>query len=126
MLDPDSEQETLEVDRLRQIVPRYMNLHHQANQRREVPLFVRRRHVHLRHGTSYCPQRFRARLICKWKHVLTPGFPTDHCQVHVVCGPATGRTYTFGGWMKSHYIPTRYRRALNSYGAYNVRTFDDL
>ncbi|KAJ6452159.1 hypothetical protein C8R47DRAFT_1181346 [Mycena vitilis] len=43
----------------------------------------------------------------KWKQVLSHGFPTYRCQAQLVCDPATGRTYLFGGWANNQYIPTR-------------------
>ncbi|KAJ6562073.1 hypothetical protein B0H19DRAFT_1210061 [Mycena capillaripes] len=52
----------------------------------------------------------------KWKQVLTPGFPTYRCQAHLACDPATGRTYMFGGWTNSQYIPTRSKLMARTFG----------
>ncbi|KAJ7122642.1 hypothetical protein C8R43DRAFT_1148233 [Mycena crocata] len=52
----------------------------------------------------------------KWKQVLTPGFPTYRCQAHVVCDPATGRMYMFGGYTNSQYIPTCSKLKSRSFG----------
>ncbi|KAJ7668170.1 hypothetical protein B0H17DRAFT_950044 [Mycena rosella] len=52
----------------------------------------------------------------KWKQVLTPGFPTYRCQAHLACDPITGKTYMFGGWTNSQYIPTRAKLLSRSFG----------
>ncbi|KAJ7121555.1 hypothetical protein C8R44DRAFT_981641 [Mycena epipterygia] len=52
----------------------------------------------------------------KWKHVLTPGFPTYRCQARLECDPDTGRTYLFGGWTNSQYIPTRSKLLAKTFG----------
>ncbi|KAJ6450126.1 hypothetical protein C8R47DRAFT_1171203 [Mycena vitilis] len=52
----------------------------------------------------------------KWKHVLTPGWPTYRCQAHLACDDATGRTYMFGGWTNSQYIPTRSKLMARTFG----------
>ncbi|KAJ7077529.1 hypothetical protein B0H15DRAFT_924949 [Mycena belliarum] len=52
----------------------------------------------------------------KWRQVLTPGFPTYRCQAHLACDPATGKTYMFGGWTNSQFIPTRSKLLSRSFG----------
>ncbi|KAJ7834346.1 hypothetical protein B0H14DRAFT_3871395 [Mycena olivaceomarginata] len=52
----------------------------------------------------------------KWKQVLTPGFPTYRCQAHLACDSTTGRTYMFGGWTNSQYIPTRSKLMAKTFG----------
>ncbi|KAJ7776232.1 hypothetical protein B0H16DRAFT_1407244 [Mycena metata] len=52
----------------------------------------------------------------KWKQVLTPGFPTYRCQAQLTCDPATGRTYMFGGWTNSQFIPTHTKLKSRSFG----------
>ncbi|KAF8177473.1 hypothetical protein K438DRAFT_1978454 [Mycena galopus ATCC 62051] len=52
----------------------------------------------------------------KWKQVLTPGFPTYRCQAHLAYDPDTGRTYMFGGWTNSQYIPTRSKLLAKTFG----------
>ncbi|KAK7007872.1 hypothetical protein R3P38DRAFT_1622076 [Favolaschia claudopus] len=52
----------------------------------------------------------------RWKQVLTPGFPTYRCQAHMQCDPATGRTYMFGGWTNSQYIPTQSKLMARTFG----------
>ncbi|KAJ7453764.1 hypothetical protein FB451DRAFT_1280750 [Mycena latifolia] len=51
-----------------------------------------------------------------WRHVRTPGFPTYRCQAHLQCDPATGRTYMFGGWANSQFIPTSSKLGSRSFG----------
>ncbi|KAJ7243080.1 hypothetical protein C8J57DRAFT_1367162 [Mycena rebaudengoi] len=48
--------------------------------------------------------------LCKeatWKQVLTRGFPTYRAQAHMVSDPATGKTFLFGGYVNSEYVPSR-------------------
>ncbi|KAF7342586.1 hypothetical protein MSAN_02015300 [Mycena sanguinolenta] len=52
----------------------------------------------------------------KWQQVLTPGFPTYRCQAHLACDAVTGRTYMFGGWTNSLYIPTRSKLMAKTFG----------
>jgi hypothetical protein len=52
----------------------------------------------------------------KWKQVLTPGFPTYRCQAHLLCDPITGRTYMFGGWTNSQFVPTKSKLISRSFG----------
>ncbi|KAJ7735688.1 hypothetical protein B0H14DRAFT_3613313 [Mycena olivaceomarginata] len=52
----------------------------------------------------------------KWKQILTPGFPTYRCQAHLACDSTTGRTYMFGGWTNSQYIPTRSKLMAKTFG----------
>ncbi|KAJ7454308.1 hypothetical protein B0H11DRAFT_2287954 [Mycena galericulata] len=51
-----------------------------------------------------------------WRQVCTPGFPTYRCQAHLQCDAATGRTYLFGGWTNSQFIPTRTKLLARSFG----------
>ncbi|KAJ7473606.1 hypothetical protein B0H11DRAFT_2174202 [Mycena galericulata] len=53
-----------------------------------------------------------------WKHVLTRGFPTYRAQTHLVADPATGRTFLFGGYVNSEYVPSR--------SEHESRSFSDL
>ncbi|KAJ7164515.1 hypothetical protein C8R46DRAFT_953190 [Mycena filopes] len=52
----------------------------------------------------------------KWKQVLTPGFPTYRCQAQLACDPANGRTFMFGGWTNSQFIPTHTKLKSRSFG----------
>ncbi|KAJ7088234.1 hypothetical protein C8R43DRAFT_298122 [Mycena crocata] len=52
----------------------------------------------------------------KWKQVLTHGFPTYRCQAQLACDPDTGRTYLFGGWTNTQYVPTRTALVSRSFG----------
>ncbi|KAG6906801.1 hypothetical protein DXG01_012049 [Tephrocybe rancida] len=54
----------------------------------------------------------------KWKQVLTRGFPTYRCQARLMADPATGKTYLFGGFTNTDYVPSR--------GDYISRTFGDV
>lgn len=54
----------------------------------------------------------------KWKHVLTPGFPTYRAQSQLHTDPATGKMYLFGGYVNTDSVPSR--------KTYNSRTFGDL
>ena len=40
-----------------------------------------------------------------WKHVITRGFPTYRAQAKVFCDPETGRTFLFGGYTNSDFVP---------------------
>ncbi|KAJ7097492.1 hypothetical protein C8R43DRAFT_1048951 [Mycena crocata] len=51
-----------------------------------------------------------------WRQVRTAGFPTYRCQAHLVCDPATGRTYMVGGWTNCQFIPTRTKLFSRSFG----------
>ncbi|KAJ6579160.1 hypothetical protein DFH09DRAFT_1260524 [Mycena vulgaris] len=51
-----------------------------------------------------------------WKHVLTRGFPTYRAQTHLVSDPSTGRTFLFGGYVNSEYVPSRSEEASRSFG----------
>ncbi|KAJ7809118.1 hypothetical protein B0H14DRAFT_3760132 [Mycena olivaceomarginata] len=51
-----------------------------------------------------------------WKHVLTRGFPTYRAQPHLVADPATGRTFLFGGYVNSEYVPSRSEHESRSFG----------
>jgi hypothetical protein len=50
-----------------------------------------------------------------WKHVLTRGFPTYRAQAHLVADPATGRTFLFGGYANSEYVPSRSEEESRSF-----------
>ncbi|KAJ7483476.1 hypothetical protein FB451DRAFT_107014 [Mycena latifolia] len=52
----------------------------------------------------------------KWKQVLMHGFPTYRCQAQLACDPETGRTYLFGGWTNTQYVPTRTKLVSRSFG----------
>lgn len=52
----------------------------------------------------------------KWKQVLTRGFPTYRCQAQLVSDPATGKTYLFGGYTNSEFVPTRKAYISRSFG----------
>ncbi|GLB35176.1 hypothetical protein LshimejAT787_0207410 [Lyophyllum shimeji] len=54
----------------------------------------------------------------KWKQVLTRGFPTYRCQARLSCDPETGKTYLFGGFTNTDYVPSR--------GDYISRSFGDV
>ncbi|KAJ7491355.1 hypothetical protein B0H11DRAFT_1007662 [Mycena galericulata] len=51
-----------------------------------------------------------------WKQVLTRGFPTYRAQTHLVSDPTTGRTFLFGGYVNSEYVPSRSAEASRSFG----------
>ncbi|KAI0088055.1 hypothetical protein BDY19DRAFT_994473 [Irpex rosettiformis] len=40
-----------------------------------------------------------------WKHVITRGFPTYRAQTKIFCDPETGRTFLFGGYTNSDFVP---------------------
>ncbi len=40
-----------------------------------------------------------------WKHVITRGFPTYRAQAELFCDPETGRTFLFGGYTNSDFVP---------------------
>ncbi|KAG6907486.1 hypothetical protein DXG01_008776 [Tephrocybe rancida] len=52
----------------------------------------------------------------KWKQVLTRGFPTYRCQARLMADPATGKTYLFGGFTNSDYVPSRRDFITRSFG----------
>lgn len=54
----------------------------------------------------------------KWKQVLTRGFPTYRAQSQLLSDPATGKTYLFGGYTNTDYVPSRKN--------YISRSFRDL
>ncbi|KAJ7347011.1 hypothetical protein DFH08DRAFT_745755 [Mycena albidolilacea] len=69
------------------------------------------------HGTPPATTRSEPTLSApKWKQVLTPGFPTYRCQAHLLCDPITGRTYMFGGWTNSQFVPTKSKLISRSFG----------
>jgi hypothetical protein len=43
-----------------------------------------------------------------WKQVLTRGFPTYRAQHRLAVDPATGRTYLFGGYTNSDFVPSKH------------------
>jgi hypothetical protein len=51
-----------------------------------------------------------------WKQILTRGFPTYRAQAHVVADPASGRTFLFGGYTNTDYIPSRRTHISRSFG----------
>lgn len=51
-----------------------------------------------------------------WKQVLTHGFPTYRAQAKLVADPATGRTFLFGGYVNSQYIPSQSKEESRSFG----------
>ncbi|KIK05339.1 hypothetical protein K443DRAFT_130487 [Laccaria amethystina LaAM-08-1] len=55
----------------------------------------------------------------KWRQVLTQGFPTYRCQAQLHTDTATGRTYLFGGFTNTDYVPSRGSRL-------NTRSFGDV
>ncbi|KAJ7679551.1 hypothetical protein DFH06DRAFT_1465584 [Mycena polygramma] len=59
-----------------------------------------------------------------WKHVLTRGFPTYRAQAHLVADPDTGRTFLFGGYVNSEYVPSR--SGTGTHAAHEARIFGDL
>ncbi|KAJ7110897.1 hypothetical protein C8R44DRAFT_742672 [Mycena epipterygia] len=66
--------------------------------------------------TDPAPQEQCTLLAPKWKHVLTHGFPTYRCQAQLACDPETGRTYLFGGWTNTQFVPTRTKLLSRSFG----------
>ncbi|KAI0314162.1 hypothetical protein OF83DRAFT_1138114 [Amylostereum chailletii] len=52
----------------------------------------------------------------KWKHVLTRGFPIYRAQAKLFSDPATGKTYLFGGYTNSQYVPDRKNTISRSFG----------
>ncbi|KAJ6453239.1 hypothetical protein C8R47DRAFT_1229114 [Mycena vitilis] len=51
-----------------------------------------------------------------WMHVLTRGFPTYRAQAQLVADPGTGRTFLFGGYVNSEYVPSRSEQESRSFG----------
>ncbi|KAH0586659.1 hypothetical protein H2248_007875 [Termitomyces sp. 'cryptogamus'] len=54
----------------------------------------------------------------KWRQVLTRGFPTYRCQAQLMADDRTGKTYLFGGFTNTDFVPSR--------GDYISRTFGDV
>ncbi|KII88508.1 hypothetical protein PLICRDRAFT_161680 [Plicaturopsis crispa FD-325 SS-3] len=52
-----------------------------------------------------------------WKHVVTRGFPGYRAQSRMMVDEATGRTYLFGGYTNSDFVPSKHEAQ---------RTFGDL
>ncbi|KAF7332954.1 hypothetical protein MVEN_02401300 [Mycena venus] len=50
-----------------------------------------------------------------WKHVLTRGFPTYRAQAQLVSDHTTGRTFLFGGYVNSEYVPSRSKETSRSF-----------
>ncbi|KAF7345724.1 hypothetical protein MVEN_01592500 [Mycena venus] len=55
-----------------------------------------------------------------WTHVLAQGFPTYRAQAHLASDPHSGRTFLFGGYVNSWYIPSK------SESEHTSRVFGDL
>lgn len=55
----------------------------------------------------------------KWRQVLTRGFPTYRCQAQLHTDTATGKTYLFGGFTNTDYVPSRG-------SSLNTRSFGDV
>lgn len=41
----------------------------------------------------------------RWKHVLTRGFPTYRAQAKLFVDPESGRTFLFGGYTNTDFVP---------------------
>ncbi|EDR04766.1 uncharacterized protein LACBIDRAFT_330381 [Laccaria bicolor S238N-H82] len=52
----------------------------------------------------------------KWRHILSPGFPTYRSHAGLVSDESTGRTYLLGGFVNTDYIPSRSRFLSKSLG----------
>jgi hypothetical protein len=52
----------------------------------------------------------------KWKQVLTRGFPTYRAQAQLISDPSTGRTFLFGGYTDTEFVPSRKHYISRSYG----------
>ncbi|TFK44026.1 hypothetical protein BDQ12DRAFT_701677 [Crucibulum laeve] len=53
---------------------------------------------------------------CKWRQVLTRGFPTYRAQAHPIVDPDSGKTYLFGGFTNNDYVPSRKSVISRSFG----------
>ncbi|KAF8581950.1 hypothetical protein K439DRAFT_1618627 [Ramaria rubella] len=53
----------------------------------------------------------------RWKQVLTRGFPTYRAQAQLVSDPTTGKTFLFGGYTNTEFVPSCH---------YISRSFSDL
>ncbi|KZP11913.1 hypothetical protein FIBSPDRAFT_799744 [Athelia psychrophila] len=52
----------------------------------------------------------------KWKQVLTHGFPTYRAQSQLFSDPLTGKTFLFGGFTNSEFVPSRKHCISRSFG----------
>ncbi|KAI0353841.1 hypothetical protein OH77DRAFT_1406141 [Trametes cingulata] len=52
----------------------------------------------------------------RWKQVITGSFPTYRAQGQLITDPATGRTYLFGGYTNTDWVPTGKADLTKSYG----------
>ncbi|KAI0628679.1 hypothetical protein C8Q77DRAFT_1220832 [Trametes polyzona] len=52
----------------------------------------------------------------RWRKVIIGNFPTYRAQGQLVVDPATGRTYLFGGYTNTDWIPTGKHDLTRSYG----------
>ena len=52
----------------------------------------------------------------KWRHILSPGFPTYRSHAGLVSDESTGRTYLLGGFVNTNYIPSRSKFLSKSLG----------
>lgn len=53
---------------------------------------------------------------CKWKQVLTHGFPTYRAQAQLVSDPETGKVFLFGEYTATDYIRSRKGTVSRSFG----------
>ncbi|KAF7967355.1 hypothetical protein HWV62_34631 [Athelia sp. TMB] len=51
-----------------------------------------------------------------WKQVLTHGFPTYRAQAQLFSDPVTGKTFLFGGYTNSEFVPSRKHYVSRSFG----------
>ncbi|KAG5651275.1 hypothetical protein H0H81_009241, partial [Sphagnurus paluster] len=52
----------------------------------------------------------------KWRQVLTRGFPTYRCQADLLADPVTGKTYLFGGFTNTDFVPSSRSYISRSFG----------
>ena len=52
----------------------------------------------------------------KWKQVLTRGYPTYRCQAHLITDPISGKTYLFGGFTNTDFVPSCRKAISRSFG----------
>jgi hypothetical protein len=52
----------------------------------------------------------------KWKQVLIRGFPTYRAQSQLLSDPATGKTYFFGGYVNTDWVPFGKARSSRTFG----------
>lgn len=52
----------------------------------------------------------------KWRQIITRGFPTPRCQSQMIVDPDTGKTYLFGGFTNSQFLPYNKSDDMKAFG----------